>query len=97
MQGYRKRGESMLASQMHLDSYNRDVDDLQRAGKAIPNSYIRTPHLISRRPEPKGPVMDWIDGTNLLADIKQVLAIVDPTPEEWDQTSRPQSSSQTTI
>jgi hypothetical protein len=78
---YQERGLNMLTSPKQLDWYNRDVRDLQRAGESVPNVYLRAPHIIRQKPNPKGPMMDWIDGSNLLADIKNVLALVDPRPE----------------
>lgn len=77
---YEERGQSMLTPPSALDSYNRDVLDLQRAGAAVPNLYMRKPDLIDWRQGKRGKPTKMIDGSALLADFKRVLEIVDPQP-----------------
>lgn len=77
---YEERGENMLKPPHMLDSYNRDVRDLQRAGAPVPDWYIREPHLIDWKQGKRGKPMKMIDASALLSDIKRVLEIVDPQP-----------------
>jgi hypothetical protein len=77
---YRERGEIMLKPPDSLDSYNRDVRDLRRAGATVPDWYIRSPYLIDWKQAKSSKPMKMIDGSALLTDIKRVLEIVDPQP-----------------
>jgi hypothetical protein len=78
---YKERGESMMTGPEERDSFNEALRHLQRAGEDIPSSIIRPPRPIKWRPVKTAPIEDWIDGSALLADIKRVLAQVDPTAE----------------
>ena len=79
--GYKERGESFMTIPEERISFNEDLRDLQRAGEDIPDWMIRPPRTIPMRAAKTAPVEDVIDGTGLLAEIKRVLAEVDPKPE----------------
>src|SRR6476659_2336952 len=60
------------------EAYNEALRDLQRAGEAIPDASIRPAITIRTRAVPGAPLQDWVSGSALHADIKRVLAQVDP-------------------
>ena len=78
---YKERGQVMIAAPSERESYNDALLKLQRAGEDIPDWMIRPPHTIKWRPMKAAPLEDWIDGSAVLADIKRMLAQVDPQPE----------------
>ena len=66
-----QRGHQLLRPPIHHELFADAVRDLRRAGVDVSDWYLRPPHL------DKG----QIDASALLADIKRVLAKVDPATE----------------
>jgi hypothetical protein len=78
---YREQGLSQMTSPQQHEWFNESLRDLQRAGEDIPDWMIKPPTLVKYSPTKRVPRQDWINGSYLHADIKRVLAKVDPQQE----------------
>jgi hypothetical protein len=75
---YKERGHSHMVAPAQRAWFNEALRDLQRAGENIPDSLIRRPSKIKWKAVKGAPVEDWINGSDLRADIKRMLAEVAP-------------------
>lgn len=75
-----EQGHSHVAPPSQHEAYNEALRELQRAGETIPDASIRPPITIRTRAAQGAPLQDWVSGSALHADIKRVLAQVDPRP-----------------
>lgn len=78
---YTERGQSHVGPPSWHESYNDALRLLQRAGEDVQDWEIRPPHLMTVKLGNKGKPAEWIDASGLRADIKRILARVDPQPD----------------
>jgi hypothetical protein len=78
--GEQGQGHSHVAPPSQHEAYNEALRELQRAGEAIPDASIRPAITIRTRVSQGAPLQDWVSGSALHADIKRILAQVDPRP-----------------
>ena len=75
-----QQGHSHVVPPSQYEAYNEALRELQRAGEAIPDALIRPAITIRTRATQGAPLQDWVSGSALRADIRRVLAQVDPRP-----------------